>query len=105
MAATKLMNVHEALEYLENLDVFSEDDLSDDDDFISRGRLVILPSKDEGDRDTNEDSGDKNEHLPSNLNRSQLLDGATVDLSTPNVNILLGTGDKVEIVGFSVDVP
>ena len=35
------MNVHEALEYLENLDQSSEDDLSDDEGFISRGRLVI----------------------------------------------------------------
>ena len=43
MAAKKLMNVHQALEYLENLDVSSEDDLSDNVDFISRGRLVILP--------------------------------------------------------------
>ena len=29
MVAKKLMNVHEALEYLENLDVSSDDDLSD----------------------------------------------------------------------------
>ena len=43
MAAKKLMNVHQALEYLENLDVSSVDDLSDNEDFISRGRLVILP--------------------------------------------------------------
>ena len=42
MAANRLMNVHEALEYLENLDESSEDDLSDDEDFISRGTLVIL---------------------------------------------------------------
>ena len=28
------MNVHEALEYFECLDVSSEDDLSDDEDFI-----------------------------------------------------------------------
>ena len=43
MAAKKLMHVHQALEYLENLDVSSEDDLSDNEDFISRGRFVILP--------------------------------------------------------------
>ena len=36
MAAKKLTNIHEALEYLENVDVFLEDDLSDDEDFISR---------------------------------------------------------------------
>ena len=43
MAAKKLMNVHEALEYSENLDVSSENDLYDNEDFISRGRLIILP--------------------------------------------------------------
>ena len=58
MAAKKLVNVHEALEYLENLDGSLENDLSDDEDFISRGRLAILPPNDEGDRDTDEDSGD-----------------------------------------------
>ena len=70
MAAKTLMNVHEALEYLENLDVFSVDDLSGNDDFISRGRLVILPPNNKGDRDTNEDSGDENELLPINSNQS-----------------------------------
>ena len=70
MAAKTLMNVHEVLEYLENLDVFSVDDLSGNDDFISRGRLVILPPNNKGDRDTNEDSGDENELLPINSNRS-----------------------------------
>ena len=43
MAAKKLMNDHKALEYLENLDVLLEDDLSEDEDLISRGRLVTLP--------------------------------------------------------------
>ena len=43
------------------LDVSSEDDLSDEEDFISRGRLVILPPNNKGHRDTNEDSGDENE--------------------------------------------
>ena len=35
-----------------------------------KGRLVILAPNDEGDRDANEDSGDENEFLPKNLNRS-----------------------------------
>ena len=77
MAAKKLMNVHQALEYLENLDISSEDDLSDNEDFITRGRLVILPLTNEGENDL----------FPSNLNRSQLLAGATVDLSTSSGNI------------------
>ena len=36
------MNVHEALEDLECLDVPSEDNLSDDEDFISKERLFYL---------------------------------------------------------------
>ena len=59
MHAEKLMNIHEALECLDNLDVSSEDNLSED--FISRGRLVVLPPNDYGDRDTDENSGDGNE--------------------------------------------
>ena len=34
------------------------------------GRLVTLLPKNKGDRDTEEDSGDENELLPNNLNRS-----------------------------------
>ena len=64
------MNVHEPLEQLENVDVSSEDDLPDDEDFISMGRLVTLLPNNKGDRDTEEDSGDENELLPNNLNRS-----------------------------------
>ena len=104
MVAKKLMNVHEALEYLENLDVSSDDDLSDNEDFISRGRLSILPLNNEGDKNTDEDSGDENKLLPNNLNRSQLLTGATVDLSASIGNIWLGSGDEEEVAGPSVDV-
>ena len=105
MAAKKLENVHEALAYLENLDLSSEDDLSDNEDFISRGRLVILPPNDESDRDTEEDSGDVNELLPNNLNRSQLLAGTTVDLSTSSGNTSLGAWDEEKVAGPLVDVP
>ena len=79
--------------------------LSDNEDFISRGRLVILPPNDEGDRDTEEDSGNENELLPNNLNRSQLLAGTTVHLSTSSGNILLGAWDEEKVAGPSVDVP
>ena len=43
---------------------------------------LFLPQNDEGDRDTDEDSGGENELLPNNLNRSQLSARATADLST-----------------------
>ena len=61
MGTKKLINVHEPLEYLENLDMFSEDDLSENEDFISRVKLLILTLNNDGDRDTDEDSGDENE--------------------------------------------
>ena len=99
------MNVHEAVEYLENIDVSSEDDLYDNKDFISRGGLVILSPNNEGHRDTDGDSGDENELLPNNLSRSQLLAGATVDLNTSRSNISLGAGDEEEVAGPSFDVP
>ena len=67
--------------------------------------MVILPLNNEGDRDTDEDSGDENKLLPNNLNRSQLLTGATVDLSASIGNIWLGSGDEEEVAGPSVDVP
>lgn len=70
MAAKKLTNVHGALEDWENLDVSSEDNLSDNEDFISRRSLVLLPPNDEGHGDSNEDSGDENVLLLNNLNRS-----------------------------------
>ena len=74
------MNVNEAVEYLET------------------------PS-DEGDRDTDEDSGDENELFPNNLSRSQQKSaGATVDLSTSRSNILLRAWDEEEVAGLPVDV-
>ena len=100
-----MMSVHEALEYLERLDVSSEDNLSDDEDFISKKRLVIFSPNNEGDRDIDEDSGDQNELTIINLNRSQLLAGATFDLSTSSSNISLGAGDEEEVAVLSLDVP
>ena len=38
---------------------------SDDEDFISRGTLVILPLNGKGDRNINEDSGDGNKVFPT----------------------------------------
>ena len=90
MTDKKFLNVHEAPEYLENLYVSSEDDLFDDEDFISRGRLVILPPNDEGNKHTNENSGDENELLLNNLNRRPLLADVTVDLITSSGNIPIG---------------
>ena len=65
----------------------------------------ILPLKDKGDRDTDEDSGDENEVLLKSLSRSQLLAGVTVDLSTSSGNISQGAEDEEEVADPSVDVP
>ena len=37
------LNVHEALKYLEDLEVSSSDELDFSDKFVSEGRLVIVP--------------------------------------------------------------
>ena len=47
----------------------------------------------------------KKKLLPNNLNSSQLLACATVDLSTSSENISLGARDEEEEAGPSVDVP
>ena len=78
---------------------------ADDEDFISKKRLVIFSPNNEGDRDIDEDSGDQNELPIINLNRSQLLAGATFDLSTSSSNISLGAGDEEEVAVLSLDVP
>ena len=83
----------------------SENDLSDDEDLISRETLVVLPPNDESDRHNNKDWVDENELPPNNLSRSQLLAGATVDLRTSSSNILLGAGGEEEVADPSVDVP
>ena len=73
--------------------------------FHFKEKIGISPPNNEGDKDTNEDSGNENELLPNNLNRSQLLAGPTVDLSTSSGNIFLGAGAEKEVAGPSVDAP
>ena len=94
------MNVHEALEYLENLDLSSEDDLPDmrissqREDwlfYLQKTRMIDTPMK----------IWDMKMNLKqNNLNRSQLLTGAAVDLSTSSENTLLGAGDEEKVEGI-----
>ena len=94
------MNVHEALEYLENLDLSSEDDLPDmrissqREDwlfYLQKTRVIDTPMK----------IWDMKMNLKqNNLNRSQLLTGAAVDLSTSSENTLLGAGDEEKVEGI-----
>ena len=57
MAAKKLMNVHEALDYLGSR-------------FHLKGKIGCFTSKNEVVKDTDEDSGDENKLVLNNLNRS-----------------------------------
>ena len=67
--------------------------------------MVFLPPSDESDRGTNENSGDKNELRPNNLNRSQILAGATVYPSISSSNISQGAAEKKEVADPSVNIP
>ena len=69
------MNVDQALEYLDNLEVSSDGYSSDEssgDDFVSTAKLVSVPPKDNG-RETDEDSANEDDPSPSCLNKYQLL--------------------------------
>ena len=69
------MNVDQALEYLDNLEVSSDGYSSDESsggDFVSTAKLVLVPPKDNG-RETDEDSANKDDPSPSCLNKYQLL--------------------------------
>ena len=100
------MNDHKALEYLENLDVLSEDYWSEDEDLISSGegwlfylhtvRVIETPMKIQE---------IKMSFSQNKLNRNQYLSGASVDLSTSSDNILPGAGDEQKVADLSVDVP
>ena len=57
MATNKNMNVHEALEYLEDLEVSTEEE-SDGKEFSPRGNFFISPPLNVNGKDTDEDSGD-----------------------------------------------
>ena len=62
------LNVHEALKYLEDLEVSSSDELDFSDKFVSEGRLVIVPHSNVEGRETDEDSGEENGIDPNHLN-------------------------------------
>ena len=83
------MNVHQALEYLDNLEVSSDGYSSDEssgDDFISTDKLALVPPKD-NDRETDEDSANEDDPNPSCLNKYQLLAETEVNLNTSKGSI------------------
>ena len=85
------MNAHQALEFLDNLEVSSDGYSSDEssgDDFVSTATLVLVPPQD-NDRETDEDSANEDDPNPSCLNKDQLLAEAEVNLNTSKGNITL----------------
>ena len=62
MATKRKINLNWPLEYLENLDISSENSGGDGDgeDFISKGKLVIVQPTIVRDKDTDEDSEAEN---------------------------------------------
>ena len=65
MATTRKMSVHEALEYLEGLEVSSDDESGKGDEFIYRGTITISPPITIEGRETDEESGDEYEADPN----------------------------------------
>lgn len=96
MAAKRNLNVFEALEYLEKLEVPS-DDSEHENEFVLNGNLVILPPQNIEGRETDEDSAEENEIDPNRLNKYQLLASAQVELNTTVGNDSLEDMDDQDI--------
>ena len=60
MAAKRTLNIHEALDYLEDLEVSPSDESDFEDEFVLESRLAIAPSSNVKERETNKDSGQEN---------------------------------------------
>ena len=85
------INVHQALEYLNNLEVSSDGYSSDEssgDDFVSTAKLVLVSPKD-NDRETDQGPANQDDNNPSCLNKYQLLAEAEVNLNISKGNITL----------------
>ena len=89
MAARRTLNVHKALEYLEDLEVSSSDGSDFKDGFVSGGRLGILPPCKVAGRKNDENSGEENETDPNHLRKYQLLSNAHVEFNTSHGNVLV----------------
>ena len=82
-----MLNVHKALEYIEDLEVSSSDESDFEDEFVSERRSVILPPSNVKGRETNKDFGEDNRINSNHLNKNQLLSNAHVELNTPHGNV------------------
>ena len=94
IAAKRALNVHEGLEYLEDLEVSSSDESDSEDEFVSEGKLVIVPPSNVEGRETDEISGEENGKDPNNVNKNQLLSNAHVELYNSLGNVSVGITDS-----------
>ena len=96
MAAKRVLNALEPLKYLEDLKVSSSDESDFQDEFVSQGRLALVPTSNVEGRETDEDSGEENGIDPNHLNKHQLLSNAQVELNTSHDNVSVGVTDSPE---------
>ena len=94
MAPKRTLNIYEALQYLENLEVSSPDESDFEDGFVLEGRLVIVPPSNVEGRETDKDSGEENEIDRNHLNTNQLLSNVHVELNTSHDNVSVGITDS-----------
>ena len=85
-----MLNVHKALEYIEDLEVSSSDESDFEDEFVSEGRLVIVPPSNVEGRETDKNFEEENGIDSNHLNKNQLLSNANVELNTPHGNVSVG---------------
>ena len=74
--AARTFNVHEALEYLKDLEVSSSDDSNFEDVFTTESRLVIGPPSNVTGRESDKYSEEENGKNQNHLNKTQLSSNA-----------------------------
>ena len=95
MTTKRTLNVHEALKYLENLEILSSDEPDFWDEFVSEGRLVIVPPSNIKEREIAEDSGEENGIDSNHLKKTQKTKAnAHVEWNTSHSAVSVGITDS-----------
>ena len=77
------------------MEVSPSDESDFEDEFVSEGRLVIVPPSNLEGRETDEDSGEEIEVHPNHLNKNQLLLIANVELNNSHGDVSVGITDSL----------
>ena len=99
--------VNKAPWFLKNLNVSLEDSLdkdNDDEDFISKEKLILVPPIYFGEKTTDENSGVENKENSNYLNQSHFLANGEIELNKSTRNKLRDDIDEKNnkaIVGFT----